>query len=285
MSRIIATAAIRGAHSYVEQAKQELDKTIEAFGPEKNVEFPNTAYYLPVILALMGLEVKTTGDAQKALEHAERLLPPVPTSQLWVPYLGSALDAGIATLIAEEIIEALKYVNGLEPEEPWLGFTDDAILRTQGIKLVDGRMPGFAACVGALPTNEQAVELARSLQERNILVFMASSANGHSMAEQLAEEGVEMNWDTFLVPYGKDTSASVYALNFAARAAMTLPWERILIRRRTVVSSSPTRNMPQPRGRSTSASPSSPMSRFPRSCRGESALTNMSSPAFREMRL
>ena len=221
MSRIIATAAIRGAHSYVEQAKQELDKTIEVFGPEKNVEFPNTAYYLPIILALVGLEVKTTGDAQKALEHAERLLPPVPTNQLWVPYLGSALDAGIATLIAEEIIEALKYVNGLEPEEPWLGFTDDAILRTQGIKLVDGRMPGFAACVGALPTNEQAVELARSLQERSILVFMASSTNGQSMAEQLAEEGVEMNWDTFLVPYGKDTSASVYALNFAVRAAMT----------------------------------------------------------------
>jgi len=221
MSRIIATAAIRGAHSYVEQAKQELAKTIEVFGPEKNVEFPNTAYYLPLILALVGLEVKTIGDAQKALEHAERLLSPVPTNHLWVPYLGSALNAGIATLIAEEIIEALKYVNGLEPEEPWLGFTDDATLRTQGIKLVDGRMPGFAACVGALPTNEQAVDLARSLQERNILVFMASSTNGQSMAEQLAEEGVEMNWDTFLVPYGKDTSASVHALNFAARAAMT----------------------------------------------------------------
>jgi len=221
MSRIIATAAIRGAHSYVEQAKQELAKTIEVFGPEKNVEFPNTAYYLPLILALVGLEVKTIGDAQKALEHAERLLSPVPTNHLWVPYLGSALNAGIATLIAEEIIEALKYVNGLEPEEPWLGFTDDATLRTQGIKLVDGRMPGFAACVGALPTNEQAVDLARSLQERNILVFMASSTNGQSMAEQLAEEGVEMNWNTFLVPYGKDTSASVHALNFAARAAMT----------------------------------------------------------------
>ncbi|MBE0477900.1 hypothetical protein IBX65_02115, partial [Candidatus Aerophobetes bacterium] len=69
--------------------------------------------------------------------------------------------------------------------------------------------------------NEQAVELARALQEKNILVFMASSSNGKSMAEQLAEEGIEMNWDTFLVPYGKDTSAAVLALNFAARSAMT----------------------------------------------------------------
>jgi len=82
-------------------------------------------------------------------------------------------------------------------------------------------MPGFAACVGALPTVEEAVELARALQERNILVFMASHTRGVSMAEQLAEAGIEMNWDTFLVPYGKDTSAAVHALNFAARAAMT----------------------------------------------------------------
>ena len=221
MSRTIATAAIRGAHNYVQQAREQLGQAIEASGPDGAIEFPNTAYYLPVILALVGLEVKTLRDAEKALEYAERLLPPVPTDQLWVPYLGHALDAGIATLIAEEIVEALKYFSGNEPEGPWLGFTDDATLRTQGIKLVDGRMPGFAACVGALPTNEEAVELARSLQERNILVFMASNVDGKSMATQLAEEGVEMSWDTFLVPYGEDTSASVYALNFAARAAMT----------------------------------------------------------------
>lgn len=218
MSRIIATAAIRGAHGYVQQAKQQLTEAIEAFGPDKKIEFPNTAYFLPLILALTGREVKTLADAERSLEQAESLLPPIPTDRMWLPYLGHALDAGIATLIAQEIIEVLKYVNGVEPEEPWLGFTDDTILRSQGIKLVDGRMPGFAACVGALPTNEEAVELARSLQESSILVFMASSSDGKSMAEQLAEEGVEMSWDTFLVPYGKDTSAAVLALNFACRS-------------------------------------------------------------------
>ncbi len=221
MSRVIATAAIRGAHEYMRQARRMLTESIEAFGLEKRLEFPNTAYYLPLILALTGLEVETLADAQKALTYAESLLPPVPPDSLWLPYLGQTLDAGIATLIVEEIIEALKCIGGEESEDPWLGFTDDAILRTQGIKLVDGRMPGFAACVGALPSNEEAVELARSLQERNILVFMASNTNGRSMAEQLAEEDVEMSWDTFLVPYGKETSAAVHALNFAARAAMT----------------------------------------------------------------
>ncbi len=221
MSRIIAAAAIRGAHMYVEQARSQLLEAVETYGPEGKVEFPDTAYYLPLTLALTGREVDDLAKAKAALDVAASLLPPIPREQNWLPYLGNALDAGVATLIAEEVIEALKYVNGQEPKEPWLGFTGDATLRLQGIKLVDGRMPGFAACVGALPTNEEAVELARSLQERSILVFMASSTQGRSMAEQLAEEGVEMSWDTFLVPYGKDTSAAVLALNFAARAAMT----------------------------------------------------------------
>lgn len=221
MSRIIASAAIRGAHKYVEKAEQKLNKLMEEKGPEEKVAFPNTAYYLPLIYAILGLEVKNLKDVKEALQEAKHLLPPLVTEKLWLPYLGNALDAGIATLIAQEIIEVLKYLAGDEPKGIWLGFTDDAILRTQGIKLVDGRMPGFAACVGALPTKEEAVALARALQEKSILVFMASSSNGKSMAEQLAEEGIEMNWDTFLVPYGKDTSAAVYALNFAARAAMT----------------------------------------------------------------
>ncbi len=221
MSKLIAKAAIRGAHRYFTQAKKELEQAVVSHGPEENIGFPNTAYHLPLILALTGMEVKTLADAQNALQYAGKLLPELPADSLWLPYLGHTLDAGIATLIAEEIIEALKYFNGYEPQEPWLGFTNDSILRTQGIKLVDGRMPGFAACVGALPTNEQAVELARSFQERSILVFMFSSSGGKSMAEQLYEEGIEMNWDTYLIPYGKDTSAAVYALNFAARAAMT----------------------------------------------------------------
>ena len=221
MSKIIASAAIRGAHKYVEKAKEKLNRLIEDKGPDYKVAYPNTAYYLPLIYAILGLKVENLEGMREALKEAKNLLPAPPSEKLWLPYLGNALDAGIATLIAEEIIEALKYARGEKPEGIWLGFTDDAILRTQGIKLVDGRMPGFAACVGALPTNEEAVRLARALQEKSILVFMASSSNGKSMAEQLAEEGIEMNWDTFLVPYGKDTSATIHALNFAVRSAMT----------------------------------------------------------------
>ncbi|TKJ36853.1 CO dehydrogenase/CO-methylating acetyl-CoA synthase complex subunit beta [candidate division LCP-89 bacterium B3_LCP] len=222
MSRIIATAAIRGAHKIVERAEEQLGKSMEELGADKIIDLPDTAYYLPVIYAMLGLKVQKVGDLQEVIQHCKNLLPPIPTDGLWLPYLGSALDAGMATLFAQEVLEGLKYAHNPNPyNDIWLGATSDAILREQGIKLVDGRMPGFAACVGALPTTEAAVKLARDLQERNILVFLSSSTNGVSMAEQLAEANVEMNWDTFLVPYGKDTSATVWALGFAARSAMT----------------------------------------------------------------
>jgi len=222
MSKIIAKAAIRGAHKLVEQAEQNLQKAIKEKGKDTPVAYPNTAYYLPIMLMLLGQKVQKVGDLEESLQEAKKLLRDVPTDNLWLPYLGDALDSGIATLIAEEIIESLKYVMGPNPVNGiWLGFTDDAILRLQGIKLVDGRMPGFAAIVGCTEKNETAVKLVRGLQERSILVFMAGHSNGKAIAEQLAEENIEMNWDTFLVPYGKEITAAIYALNFAARSAMT----------------------------------------------------------------
>ncbi|MBS3736489.1 CO dehydrogenase/CO-methylating acetyl-CoA synthase complex subunit beta [Candidatus Bipolaricaulota bacterium] len=221
MSKVVSSAAIRGAYKYFSRAEKAWKEVKEDKGSDEEVAFPNTGYYLPLILSLTGVKVQTLEDMKKPLDRAEELLPEEPGDELWTPYLGKALDAGVATLISQEVIEALELTNGNSPESPWLGFTDDSTLRTQGIKLVDGRMPGFAAIVGAAPTNEDAVRLAERLREKNILVFMSSSTNGTNMAEQLAEEGVEMGWDTFLVPYGKSTSATVHALNFACRAALT----------------------------------------------------------------
>lgn len=223
MSKIVATAAIKGAYKIVRRAEDDLAKAIETAGADTEVHFPDTAYHLPLILSMTGMKVDNIGQLQDVLAFAKDLLPPVPSETVWLPYLGHALDAGIATLLAEEAIEALKPVLGkpLVNDGIWLGPTDDVILRKQGIKLVDGSMPGFAACVGAMPTNEEAVRLANQLRERNILVFMAGNTNGRSMAEQLAEEGVQMGWDTYLVPYGKDITAAVHALGFAVRGAMT----------------------------------------------------------------
>jgi acetyl-CoA synthase len=221
MSKIIATAAIRGAHEMVARAEEGLQKMIKAKGKDTQVAYPNTAYYLPIMLLFLGQKVQKIGDLEESLQEAKKLLGRIPDNDLWLPYLGETLDSGVATLIAEEVIESLKYVNGSPIEGIWLGFTGDNILRQQGIKLVDGRMPGFVAIAGCTKTNKEAVELVQGFQARNILVFMAGHTNGKAIAEQLHEEGVEMNWDTFTVPYGKEITAAIHALNFAARSAMT----------------------------------------------------------------
>jgi len=230
MSKLICSAAIRGAYKHVARAQGKLDEMIEAKGADQKVELPNTGYYLPIIYSMTGIAIKTLGQMREALTQAKELLPPVPEKKLWVPYLGHALDAGMATLWAEEIFEACKYLDDPVPytmtEAPldgriWLGAADDKIMRERGIEFVDGSAPGFAACVGACQTTEQAVKLARQLQEKRLYVFMAGHTNGKTMAEQLAEGGVQMGWDTRLIPFGKDISAAIFALGFASRAALS----------------------------------------------------------------
>jgi len=101
------------------------------------------------------------------------------------------------------------------------GPIDDIQLRSWGIQLVDGRMPGFAAIVGAAKSNEVAVKIVRELQRRNILIFLSGNVNGRSIIHQLQEEGVEMGYDTYIVPFGTDTISAIYALGFATRSALT----------------------------------------------------------------
>ena len=222
MSRIIATAAIRGAHSIVKQAEEKLREAIESKGKDAKVEYPDTGYYLPIVYSATAFEVKTLGDCEVALGHARALLPPIPEEKIYLPYLGWALDAGIATLFAEEVIEACKYLIGPNPVDGiWLGAATDVILRERGIEFVDGTAPGFAAVVGAAPTNEIAVTIARELQEKNLYVFMSGNTNGKSFAEQLDEEGVQLGWETRLVPFGKNITSTIYSLGFANKAALS----------------------------------------------------------------
>jgi len=222
VSKIIASSAIKGAHAIVKMAKEKLEQALEAKSADTGVELPNTGYYLPVIYGLTGIKVEKLSDMHQIIKLAEDLLPEVPAQRLWLPYLGSTLDAGIATLFAEEIYEALKYVIGPNPVDGiWLGAADDVIMRARGIEFVDGSAPGFAAVVGAAPTNEVAVNLAREMQQKNLYVFIAGNTDGKSFAEQLIEEGVQLGWDTRLVPFGKDIYSQIYSLGFATRAALS----------------------------------------------------------------
>ena len=222
MSKIIASAAIRGAYKIVKQAEAFLSKAIQQKGSDCHVEFPNTGYYIPIIYSMTGRAVSTLADFEEVMKEIHDLLPPLVDEDFWVPYLGQALDAGMATLFAEEIIEACKYLIGPNPvNDLWLGAADDVILRERGIQFVDGTAPGFAAIVGAAPDVETAVEIARKLQERCLYVFMSAHNNGTSFAEQLVEGGVQLGWETRLVPFGREITSAIYSLGFASRAALS----------------------------------------------------------------
>jgi acetyl-CoA synthase len=241
MSRYIATRAIRGASALVSEAEFMLNKALAEKGPDTPVSFPNTAYYLPTIYGMTGIAVEKLGQLKDVLRHARELLHPLPSVQHWTPYLGETLDSGMATLFAAETIEAIRFVYGLQPElkeglaltggtgYPHLaegighlnGPIDDIRLRSWGIQLVDGRMPGFAAIVGCAKSNAVAVKIVRELQKRNILTFLSGNVNGRSIIDQLQEEGVELGYDTYTVPFGTDTISAIYALGFATRSALT----------------------------------------------------------------
>src|SRR5450759_4305166 len=169
MSKLIASSAIRGAHQIVKDAEEMVERAIAAKGADHMVGFPDTAYSLPVIYSLLGRRVDRLSDMQPVLDECRSLLAPIPEEKNWLPYLGGALDSGMATLFAFELIEACKYLIGPNPVKGlWLGAANDVIIRERGIEFVDGSAPGFAAVVGAAPDNETAVKIARELQEKNL---------------------------------------------------------------------------------------------------------------------
>ncbi len=229
MSKIICSAAIRGAKNIIDMAEETYEEALVKYGPEQEVSFPNTAYFLPIIYSILGAKVEKLGDMKDIFQECRKLLPPVVTEDIWLPYLAPALDAGMATFFAEEMFEAIRYLN--EPnfytktEDPtednlWLGAADDVIFRKRGVEFVDGTAPGFAAIMGTPSNPEEASKIALELQEKNLYIFMHDQTDGKNMAELLVEQGVQVGWNTRLVPFGKSYTSAVFAIGFACRVAL-----------------------------------------------------------------
>ncbi|MBW1718279.1 MAG: CO dehydrogenase/CO-methylating acetyl-CoA synthase complex subunit beta [Deltaproteobacteria bacterium] len=229
MSKIICSAAIRGAHKIVDMAEEKYEKVLKQFGPEQKVSFPNTGYYLPVIYSILGAPVKQLGDMKEIFQECRKLLPAPVSDQVWLPYLAPALDAGMATFFAEEMHEAMRYVEEsgfyAKTEDPtddclWLGAADDVIFRKRGIEFVDGTAPGFAAILGTPSDPEIAEKIALELQQKNLYIFMHDQTDGISMPDQLAKQNVQIGWSTRLVPFGPTYTSAVFAMGFACRVAL-----------------------------------------------------------------
>lgn len=59
MSKLVAFAAIQGGYNIVAKAEGKYKQALETYGGSQKLEFPNTAYFLPIIYSLTGIDRKS----------------------------------------------------------------------------------------------------------------------------------------------------------------------------------------------------------------------------------
>jgi acetyl-CoA synthase len=214
----LAKAVNQTAQTLIGLADAALEAAIREKGPDAAVGFDGTAFYLPLAYALAGYEIKTLKEAGPVIALARSLAEGRSgPSGLSVPYLDGLMSRGLAVLFVEELLAALT----VAPQEGYLGFVPDTVLRSLGVQLVDGRIAGIAVIIGKAPDTATAVKLLRGFQEKNIVSLLVGNQGSVNLRDQLAEAGVELGLDNYVVPLGSGELSSVFAVNFAIRAALS----------------------------------------------------------------
>ncbi len=220
MTKALVELGTKGTEAILNLTHQSLDSAISRKGQSAKIEFAETNYYLPLINALLNIEVKNIGDCLTAFDQAQGLANNQPTlSGLIINSLGGLLNKGVATLICEEILAALAVLNQEHPQEG-LGFIPDNILRSLGLQLVDGRISGIAVILGPAKDEQAAAELIRNFQSKSIVSLLAGNINGNTFRQQLVNQGIELGLENYIVPLGDDYLSAIYAVNFAVRAPL-----------------------------------------------------------------
>jgi len=200
--------AYDGAIIATSYAEILLNQALREHGPDAEVGYPDTAYFLPVITALSGEKVTKLGELPPILNRLRAQLREELTFE-------NARLAGEATLYAAEIIEALHYLNNDEPKvEPWTGFLTDPVVRMYGIKLVDWTIPGQAVIVGRAKTSAHARQIVEELMRKGMMIFLCDE-----IVEQLLEENMKLGIDYIAFPLGNFTQV-IHAVNYALRAGL-----------------------------------------------------------------
>lgn len=218
--------AISGSIRAYSTAEELYARVLRQRGGTHAVEFPDTAFFLPMIYAASGLEVRTLRDLEDALVIARSCLHYPSIGSSTRPGLEEVLSSAMGALYAREITLALGYIDGQEPASrtgdavAYSGFLSDTALRSNGVRLVDGRIPGIAVIIGAAPDDDIALSVVRELQERNMLVLLAGQTGGQSVAQQLARKGFRLGVDSNVIPLGPGTRHVLYAIDWAIRVPL-----------------------------------------------------------------
>ena len=201
-----------GSHAVAGLTEGAVNDAIAKYGAEKEIAFPDTAYFFPTIYAATGVKVKTLGDLPACVGVLKSLI----TDQ---EDLGQALNAGLATAVGAEILEGLKFV---EPKESYedarvagIGFVPDPVIRSLGVPLVTGDIPGVAVVLGKADKAEDAAKVVKDYQSKGIMTFMVGD-----VIEQCADAGVKMGLEFRVIPLGHDVTAVIHVVTVAIRAAL-----------------------------------------------------------------
>ena len=199
-----------GSNAVAGLTEGAVNDAIAKFGADKEIAFPDTAYYFPTIYAATGVKVKTLGDLTACVGVLKSLI----TNQ---EDLGQALNAGLATAVGAEIIEGLKYAEGGNPyeNEAGIGFVPDPIIRSLGVPLVTGDIPGVAVVLGKADNAEDVVNVVKDYQSKGIMTFLVGD-----VIEQCAEGGVKMGLELRVIPLGHDVTSVIHVVTVAIRAAL-----------------------------------------------------------------
>ena len=220
LPQLLADLGSKGAQSVLSLTRQSLASAISQKGQEAIIAFPETNYYLPLINALLNIEVKNLKDCLTVFSQAEALADQkAATSGLLINTLGGLLNQGLSTLICQEILAALAVLKQEHPNQG-LGFIPDTILRSLGLQLVDGRISGIAVILGPAKDEQAAVELIRDFQSKSMVSLLAGSAQGNTFKAQLKNQGIRLGLENYIVALGDDYLSAIYAINFAVRAPL-----------------------------------------------------------------
>lgn len=199
-----------GSNAVAGLTEGAVNDAIAKYGADKEIAFPDTAYFFPTIYAATGVKVKTLGDLPACVGVLKSLI----TNQ---EDLGQALNAGLATAVGAEILEGLKYVDGANPyeNESGIGFVPDPIIRSLGVPLVTGDIPGVAVVLGKADNAGDVVKVVKDYQSKGIMTFMVGD-----VIEQCAEGGVKMGLELRVIPLGHDVTSVIHVVTVAIRAAL-----------------------------------------------------------------
>ncbi len=187
-----------------------VNDAIAKYGEDYKVAYPNTAYFLPTIFAATGVKVEKLGDLPACVGVLKSLISHEED-------LGQALNAGLATAVGAEILEALKYLGGADPyaDEPGIGFVPDPVIRSLGVPLVTGDIPGVAVVLGCADEAKSVGDIVKSYQSKGLITFLVGK-----VIDQCAEAGVKMGLDYRVVPLGYDVTSVIHVVTVAIRAAL-----------------------------------------------------------------